>query len=753
MSKLLFKAVKCPSEDLSITNAVIVNEIDFQNKSLVLDYHRPYVSVTTLDSNLPHLFTLLASPGVKQGQMGFNAQHRKWASIMLNADIRVEPRRLNPNTDSIAQITLETDFLNKKNQQQTTLDSDKMAAEFSMLFVNRAFTVEEPLVFKYDKKLYSATVKNIEVMDFSKLNPKSNMAGSPKAAHEGFLTANSVIVFEKVEGSLITFTGKSKGKTAHTSIINPDWDFTKLGIGGLDDEFSGIFRRAFASRVFPPEVIEQLGMKHVRGILLYGPPGTGKTLMARQIGKMLNAREPQIVNGPQILDKYVGESEANIRKLFAAAEEEEKRSGAASGLHIIIFDEIDAICKARGSVAGNSAVHDTVVNQLLTKLDGVEQLNNILVIGMTNRKDMIDEALTRPGRLEVQMEIGLPDEHGRVQILNIHTETMRNHKKLADDVDISELASLTKNFSGAEIEGLVRAAQSTAMNRLIKATSKVEVDTEAIERLKITRADFLHALQHDIKPAFGSSKEELDVFVNQGILSWGEPVSRVLSDGELVVSQIRNSDQISLMTLLLEGPPGAGKTALAAKISKDSDLPFLKLCTPENMIGYTEAAKCQVIKKIFDDAYKSPLSCIVIDDIERLLDYVAVGPRFSNLVLQAMLVLLKKNPPKGHKLLIIGTTSRKDVLQDFEMLPLFKTVCHVSAISSSEQLINVLQESEDFTDIEISIILRNTTGKRLFIGIKTLLTVIDMAKQMEKGQRAEKFIQLLEDLGAIDYTT
>lgn len=117
----------------------------------------------------------------------------------------------------------------------------------------------------------------------------------------------------------------------------------------------------------------------------------GKTLMARQIGNMLNAREPKIVNGPQILDKYVGESEANIRRLFADAEEEEKRLGPNSGLHIIIFDEIDAICKARGSTGGNSGVHDTVVNQLLAKIDGVEQLNNILVIGMTNRKDMIDD--------------------------------------------------------------------------------------------------------------------------------------------------------------------------------------------------------------------------------------------------------------------------------------------------------------------------------------------------------------------------
>lgn len=113
--------------------------------------------------------------------------------------------------------------------------------------------------------------------------------------------------------------------------------------------------------------------------------------MARQIGQMLNSREPKIVNGPQILDKYVGESEANIRRLFAEAEEEEKRLGPNSGLHIIIFDEIDAICKARGSVGGSAGVHDTVVNQLLAKIDGVEQLNNILVIGMTNRRDMIDE--------------------------------------------------------------------------------------------------------------------------------------------------------------------------------------------------------------------------------------------------------------------------------------------------------------------------------------------------------------------------
>lgn len=168
-----------------------------------------------------------------------------------------------------------------------------------------------------------------------------------------------------------------------------------MGIGGLDQEFSSIFRRAFASRIFPPHLVEKLGIQHVKGMVLYGPPGTGKTLMARQIGRMLNAREPKIVNGPEILNKFVGQSEENIRKLFIDAEKEYQQRADESALHIIIFDELDAICRQRGS--RSEGVGDSVVNQLLAKLDGVEQLNNILVIGMTNRIDMIDDALLRPG--------------------------------------------------------------------------------------------------------------------------------------------------------------------------------------------------------------------------------------------------------------------------------------------------------------------------------------------------------------------
>ncbi|KDR09213.1 Vesicle-fusing ATPase 1 [Zootermopsis nevadensis] len=559
-----------------------------------------------------------------------------------------------------------------------------------------------------------------------------------------------MVQFEKAENSSLNLVGKAKGKVPRQSIINPDWDFQKMGIGGLDKEFNAIFRRAFASRVFPPEIVEQLGCKHVKGILLFGPPGTGKTLMARQIGTMLNAREPKIVNGPQILDKYVGESEANVRRLFADAEEEEKRLGPNSGLHIIIFDEIDAICKSRGSVAGNTGVHDTVVNQLLAKIDGVEQLNNILVIGMTNRRDMIDEALLRPGRLEVQMEIGLPNEQGRFQILNIHTSRMKDYKKINPDVDIKELAVLTKNFSGAELEGLVRAAQSTAMNRLIKAASKVEVDPEAMEKLLVNRSDFLHALENDIKPAFGTSGEVLEHFLARGIINWGTPVSSILEDGMLFIQQARATDTSGLVSVLLEGPPNSGKTALAAQLAKNSDFPFVKVCTPEEMVGFTESAKCLHIRKVFDDAYRSQLSCILVDNIERLLDYGPIGPRYSNLTLQALLVLLKKEPPKGRKLLILCTSSRRQVLEDMEMLSAFTAVLHVPNLSQPDHLMAVLEESDVFTKKDLSALSRKILGHRVFIGIKKLLALIDMARQTEEPYRVIKFLSKLEEEGGLD---
>ncbi|XP_021233335.1 vesicle-fusing ATPase isoform X2 [Numida meleagris] len=731
------QAARCPTDELSLTNCAVVNEKDFPSGQHV---------VVKTSPNHKYIFTLRTHPSVVPGSIAFSLPQRKWAGLSIGQEIDVSLYTFDKSKQCIGTMTIEIDFLQKKNIDSNPYDTDKMAAEFIQQFNSQAFSIGQQLVFSFNDKLFGLLVKDMEGMDPSILKGESGTSKKQKI-EVGLVFGNSQVAFEKAENSSLNLIGKSKTKENRQSIINPDWNFEKMGIGGLDKEFSDIFRRAFASRVFPPEIVEQMGCKHVKGILLYGPPGCGKTLMARQIGKMLNAREPKVVNGPEILNKYVGESEANIRKLFADAEEEQRRLGANSGVHIIIFDEIDAICKQRGSMAGSTGVHDTVVNQLLSKIDGVEQLNNILVIGMTNRPDLIDEALLRPGRLEVKMEIGLPDEKGRFQILHIHTVRMREHQLLAEDVDIAELAVETKNFSGAELEGLVRAAQSTAMNRHIKASNKVEVDMEKAESLRVTRGDFFASLENDIKPAFGTNQEDYASYIMNGIIKWGDPVTRVLDDGELLVQQTKNSDRTPLVSVLLEGPPHSGKTALAAKIAEESNFPFIKICSPDKMIGFSETAKCQAMKKIFDDAYKSQLSCVVVDDIERLLDYVPIGPRFSNLVLQALLVLLKKAPPQGRKLLIIGTTSRKDVLQEMEMLNAFSTTIHVPNIATGEQLMEALELLGNFKDKERSTIAQNVKGKSVWIGIKKLLMLIEMSLQMDPEYRVKKFLALLREEG------
>jgi len=740
MSAKMMRASKCPNEELSLTNCVIVNDNDFSNKVRLVKI--------TVDNGRQFIYTIRHNHQVKQGFLGFNVIQRKQALLSLDQELRVEPYVPDAQRESVGVIVLEVDFLQKKNTTNDPYNTDQMAQSFREQFSRHGFTAGQPLVFKFqDKKTLSLTVKEIEAAQFDASGDKST--ADPVKIEFGVLQANSQIVFEKSEGSMLILTGKAKARSANTSLFSADWNFQKMGIGGLDEQFVQILRRAFASRVFPQEIVEALGIKHVKGILLYGPPGTGKTLMARQIGKMLNAKEPKIVNGPEILDKYVGESEANVRRLFGDAEEEEKRMGPNSQLHIIIFDEIDAICKARGTAAGSTGVNDTVVNQLLSKIDGVEQLNNILVIGMTNRKDMMDDALLRPGRLEIQVEISLPDEKGRFDILKIKTAKMKENNKLGEDVDLKEIAALSKNFSGAEIEGLVKAASSSALKRYLHLGNKIEVDPDAIDKLKITRDDFIYSLENDVKASLGSSEEVLDKFIERGIINWGG-TRDLMEKGMMFVKQARSPETSNRLCLLLEGAPTSGTSALGAYLSRNSEFPFTKVINSREMVGFSESSKCQRISRIFDDAYRSELSCIFMNDIEHLIGYSPIGPRYQSLVLDAMYSLLSSSPPNGRKILVVCTSKRRAVLEELGLLSMFTAVIRVPFITYHQDVKLVLEESQALSSDEIDAIMKDLQNGKIFVGVKKLLGLLDTVRVMkgvDSRKRVAAFINLLEDEG------
>ncbi|CAO2654252.1 Nn.00g109850.m01.CDS01 [Neocucurbitaria sp. VM-36] len=683
-------------------------------------------------------FVLSARPtqGCQPGEIGLTDAQRTWAGITLGPQDIVSVQPYDAFSQSGGQsylgaIEVEVGFAGRKTTD-TQYDQDELATQFKKNFENQLLAPGQQLLLDVKNIPLRMSIRTVQLVDLSM--EKSDNAAPPQTdpRARGILTRHTQVDFFKDARTDIKLKASNR-RPAANSIIQPGFKFEDMGIGGLDNEFSAIFRRAFASRIFPPGLVEKLGIQHVRGILLYGPPGTGKTLIARQIGKMLNAREPKVINGPEVLNKYVGQSEENIRKLFADAEKEYKEKGDESGLHIIIFDELDAVCKQRGSGAGGgTGVGDSVVNQLLSKLDGVDQLNNILLIGMTNRMDMIDEALLRAGRLEVHMEISLPDESGRAQILKIHTTKMRNNDVLESDVNVEELAKLTKNFSGAELNGLVKAASSYAFSRHIKVGTMAAINPD-VENMKVNRQDFLRALE-EVKPLFGVAEEELGKRLLRGIIHFSPFIKDILEEGRLYINQVRKPDSTPILSVALHGPPGSGKTALAAKMAIDSGYPFIKLISPEDMVGFSEMQKVQQLDKTFRDAYKSPLSVIVIDNIEMLVDWVSVGPRFSNSVLVALKVLLEKQPPKDRRLLIFATTTERSVLSQLDLFSRFDAEIAVPNVNTQAELAHILRESGAFSDRDlqraISEIQELAGGSaEVGVGIKKILTGIETAKQ------------------------
>jgi len=729
------KAANLPSQELSFTNKI------YASKSDVLQLCGKEMGFVDVKGCI---FTMEGHDGLQSGSIAMNKVQREHAKIGLNMEVFAKAF-VPPKGFDLGSITIEVDMFLKPAAGAATIEvkAEDLTIVVLQRFMNQVFTTGQPFVLDYEKQILKFTPVGCAAVNLG--DGKEAAA----AVHQGTLVpqVTQMEFRQGASGKLHVLSDKMQTRNIFTS----GFKFEDLGIGGLSNEFGDIFRRAFAARVFPPHVVRDLGISHIKGMLLYGPPGCGKTMIARKLGKFLNGAEPKVVNGPEILNKYVGASEENVRKLFEDAEKEFKEQGANSQLHIIIFDEIDAICKQRGAKNDSTGVGDTVVNQLLTKIDGVDALDNVLLIGMTNRMDMIDPAMLRPGRLELHVEINLPDEKGRLEILGIHTASMKEKGYLGADVSVARVAEATKNYSGAELAGVVRAAASYALNRKVDFTNLSETSNQDLSDITILAKDFEASLR-DIKPAFGKKDDDFEGCIRHGIVPYSSEFEGIMRTCKGLLEQVRTSENTPILSILLEGSAGCGKTALAAHLASESGYPFVRRIAAENFVGWGENAKVAELSKVFEEAYKTPLSIIVLDDLERLMDYVRIGPRFSNIILQAMFSFLKRAPPKAKadrrppgRLLVIGTTADKEFLQDSELFNAFNVALSVPKLSEPDQFKAVLKNLPGFSPAVVEEVSMAMLGKGL--GIQRLLLVAEMAVQQQNPVTKEVFADCLQHVG------
>ena len=707
-----FKSGPLPSNNLITYNTIFLNFKEFATlKQKTGARDRVFVKIKG------RVMEIKPAEGIEDGHMAMGKIFRQMLQIggtsndLINIEYLYDTQPPKSNLTR-AKFIVE---LKDRTDQELHYEEDDIVQVVKKNFVDSPINSNHMLYLKYDNYNFCLVVERLEINPMGPLDDDGSNSND-YVVKLGFLTNETIIELTSQNRSV-----KIKSKKMKTrSLTKFGFKFDEMGVGGLDKEISDIFRRAFTTRCYPTEYLAKYGIKHVKGMLFYGPPGTGKTLMARTLANALNCKEFKVVNGPEFFDKYVGESEKKIRELFKEAKKDQEENGDDAGLHVIVFDEIDALCRARGTINSGTGVHDGVVNQLLTEIDGVNSLNDIIVIGMTNRKDMIDEAILRPGRLELHVEVSLPDEKGRLEILKIHTKKMKENKVLDDDVDLEKLAKMTKNYTGADIESLVKLATSNALSEGLNfGTTKVDLTKEH----KICMKNFLDGI-NEIQPMFGINQGELENCLQFGMINYGENYEILSSKISALFTQIKNSTNISLLSVLLEGEAGCGKTALASYLALHSGFPYVKIISPDTLVKYMEGGKYSSISSTFEDGYKSPFSIIILDNIEKLIEYIKIGPRFSNLILQTLLVYIKKLPPKkGKKMLIIGTTSSANQLDDLGIIAAFDKVIHVPNLTKTE-ILGVLNNYDCSNEEKekIANLVQNTT-------IRQLCFLIDRALQ------------------------
>jgi transitional endoplasmic reticulum ATPase len=379
-------------------------------------------------------------------------------------------------------------------------------------------------------------------------------------------------------------------------------------IGGLSEPIQRI-REMVELPMRHPEIFKRLGIAPPRGLILHGPPGTGKTLLAKAVATESEANFIHI-NGPEIMSKFYGESEQKLRKIFEDAEE--------NAPSIIFIDELDAIAPKREDVQGE--VERRVVAQLLATMDGLKARGQVIVIGATNRINALDPALRRPGRFDRELEIGVPDEIGRLEILHIHSRGMPLTKEGKGEVDLEKMAKVTHGFVGADLEALCREAAMKALRRYLPQFNleEEEIPQEVLEELEVKYDDFIGALR-EIQPS-----AVREVFIEIPDVHWSD-IGGLEQEKqnliEVVEWPLQRPDSFKRIGIqppkgvLIFGPPGCGKTLLARAVATESEANFISVKGPELLskwVGESEKA----IREVFRKARTAAPAIIFFDEID-----------------------------------------------------------------------------------------------------------------------------------------
>ncbi len=475
-------------------------------------------------------------------------------------------------------------------------------------------------------------------------------------------------------------------------------------LGGLKNEVQKI-REMVELPMRHPELFEKIGVEAPKGVLLYGPPGTGKTLLAKAVAGETSAHFISL-SGPEIMGKYYGESEERLREIFKQAEE--------NSPSIIFIDEIDSIAPKRDEVSGE--LEKRIVSQLLTLMDGMKSRGKVVVIAATNRPDSIDPALRRPGRLDREIEIGIPDDEGRYEILSIHTRGMPIDEK----VDLKKISKTTHGFVGADLEVLSKEAAMRSLRRILPEIDLDEekISTEILQKIQVTSEDFWDALK-EVRP---SALREVQVQIPN--VSWddvgglAELKEELREAVEWPIKYKEAFDYVNVEApkgILLHGPPGTGKTLIAKALAKMTESNFISIKGPELLskwVGESEKG----VREIFRKARQAAPCIIFLDEVDALVPRRGSGESGSHVTGNVVSQILTEidGLEELHNVLIIGATNRLDIVDEALLRPgRFDRIIEVPNPDSKgrEQIFQIHTKKKPLAnDVNISKLVELTDG-------------------------------------------